>query len=78
MYLNARAAAAEESSDVLMPLVRTSTSGGKIACSTGAAFIHFEYAPMVEQTEEFHILEEKEFNKYQYMVKSMNQTRGIL
>lgn len=55
MYLNARAAAAEESSDVLIPVVRISTSGGKIPSSTGAALIHFEYAPIVEHTDKFHI-----------------------
>jgi len=67
MYLNARAAVAEESSDVLIPLVRISTSGGKIASSTGAAFIHFEYAPMVEQTDNFHISKEKKSNKCQHI-----------
>lgn len=60
--MNARAAAAAESSDALMPLVRTSTNGGKIESSTGAASIHFEYAPMVEHTGEFQ--NELHFNKY--------------
>lgn len=50
IYLNATAAAAAQSSDTLIPLVRIPTSGGNIDSSTGATSIHFEYAPTVEQT----------------------------
>jgi hypothetical protein len=49
--LNAIEAAAAVSSDVLIPLFRTSTKGGRMDSSAGAASIHFENAPMVEQTE---------------------------
>jgi hypothetical protein len=49
--LNATEAAAAVSSDVLIPLFKTSTKGGRMDSSAGAASIHFENAPMVEQTE---------------------------
>jgi hypothetical protein len=49
--LNATEVAAAVSSDVLIPLFRTSTKGGRMDRSVGAASIHFENAPMVEQTE---------------------------
>jgi len=50
MYLKAIEAAAAVSSDVFIPLLRISTRGGRIDNSAGAASIHFENAPMVEQT----------------------------
>jgi hypothetical protein len=50
MYLKAIEAAAAVSSDVLIPLLRISTRGGRIDNSAGAASIHFENAPMVKQT----------------------------
>lgn len=43
-------AAAAVSSDVLIPLLRISTKGGRMDNSAGAASIHFENDPMVEQT----------------------------
>lgn len=50
MYLKAIEAAAAVFSDVFIPLLRISTRGGRIDSSAGAASIHFENAPMVEQT----------------------------
>lgn len=50
-YLNATAAAVAESSDVLMPLVRISTTVARTESSAGAVLIHLENAPIVEQTE---------------------------
>jgi hypothetical protein len=50
IYLNATEAAAAVSSDVLIPLLRISTKGGRMGNSAGAASIHFENDPMVEQT----------------------------
>jgi len=50
IYLNAIEAAAAVSSDVLIPLLRISTKGGRMDDSAGAASIHFENDPMVEQT----------------------------
>jgi len=50
IYLNATEAAAAVSSDVLIPLLRISTKGGRMDDSAGAASIHFENDPMVEQT----------------------------
>jgi len=48
--LNATEAAAAVSSDVLIPLLRISTKGGRMDDSAGAASIHSENDPMVEQT----------------------------
>lgn len=48
--LNAKAAAAAESSDVLMPLVRVSIIGARIDSSV-AVLSHVEYAPIVKQAE---------------------------
>lgn len=50
IYLNAIEADAAVSSDVLIPLFRISTKGGRMDNSAGAASIHFENDPMVEQT----------------------------
>lgn len=55
MCLNAKAAAAAESSDILMPLMRISMTEGKIESPPGAASSHFEYAPIVKHTVEFFI-----------------------
>lgn len=52
MCLNAKAAAAAVSSDVLMPLVRMLRTEANIDGSLDAASNHFEYAPMVKQTED--------------------------
>lgn len=51
MCLNANAAAAAVSSDVLIPLIRTSTSEGRIESPFDEASSHFEYAPIVKHTE---------------------------
>lgn len=45
IYLNAIATVA----DIHIPLVRISTSDRKIQSSTGASWIPFEYAPIVEE-----------------------------
>lgn len=45
--LNARAAAAAESSDVPIPLMRISITEGSIDCPLDDASSHFEYAPTV-------------------------------
>lgn len=42
MCLNAKAAAAAESSDILMPLTRMSKTEGKNEIPLGAASSHFE------------------------------------
>lgn len=52
MCLKAKAAAAAVSSDVLMPLVRMLRTEANIDGSLDAASNHFEYAPMVKQTED--------------------------
>lgn len=49
--LNAKAAAAAESSDKRMPLMRISITNGNLEKPLGAASSHFEYAPMIKQTE---------------------------
>lgn len=51
MCLNARAAAAAESSHFPIPLMRMSISEGNIESSLDAASSHFEYAPIVKHTE---------------------------
>lgn len=51
MCLKARAAAAAESSDVPMPLMRISMTEGRIEGPLGAESSHFEYAPIVKHTE---------------------------
>lgn len=50
MCLKAKAAAAAESSHVLMPLTRISMSVGKCENPFDEASSHFEYAPIVKQT----------------------------
>lgn len=50
MCLNARAAAAAQSSDVPIPLMRISKTEGSIDCPLDAESSHFEYAPIVKQT----------------------------
>lgn len=52
MCLNAKAAAAAESSDVLIPCIRISMTEGKTEIPLGAASSHFEYAPIVKHTAE--------------------------
>lgn len=49
IYLNAIATVDAEPADIHIPLVRISTSDRKIQSSTGASWIHFEYAPIVEE-----------------------------
>ena len=49
--LNAKAAAAAESSDVPMPLVRIPRTKANIDGSLDAASSHFEYAPIVKHTD---------------------------
>lgn len=51
MCLNAIAAAAAESSDLPMPLKRISRTEGSIETPLDAESSHFEYAPIVKQTE---------------------------
>lgn len=55
MCLNAKAAAAAESSDVLMPLMRISITEGRKESPLGAESSHFEYAPIVKHTENFNM-----------------------
>lgn len=50
MCLNAKAAAAAESSDTPMPLVSIPRTEANIDGSLDAASSHFEYAPTVKQT----------------------------
>ena len=50
MCLNAKAAAAAESSDVTMPHMRISISEGNIAGPIDAESSHFEYTPIVKHT----------------------------
>lgn len=51
MCLNANAAAAAESSDVPMPLMRISISEGSMDGPIDAESSHFEYAPIDKHTE---------------------------
>lgn len=51
MCLNANAAAAAVSSDVLMPPIRMSTSEGRIESPLDEESSHLEYAPIVKHTE---------------------------
>lgn len=51
MCLNAKAAAAAESSVELIPLIKISKTEGKAESPPGEASSHFEYAPIVKQTE---------------------------
>lgn len=51
MCLNAKEAAAAESSDVPMPLMRMSIRAGSIDNPFDAESSHFEYAPIVKHTE---------------------------
>lgn len=51
MCLKAKAAAAAESSDVLMPLMSISITEGKTESPFGEASSHFECAPIVKHTE---------------------------
>ena len=48
--LNATAAAAAESSDIPMPLMRISRTEGSMDSPPDAESSHFEYAPIVKQT----------------------------
>lgn len=54
MCLNARAAAAAQSSDLHIPFMRISITEGSIESPQEAASSHFEYAPMVRHTEKFY------------------------
>ena len=62
--LNATAAAAAQSSDLPMPLMRISKTEGSIESPPDAASSHFEYAPIVKHTKihthQSHIAEEKQ------------------
>jgi len=51
MCLNAKAAAAAESSEVRMPLMRISITKGNLEKPLGAASSHLEYAPTIKHTE---------------------------
>lgn len=51
MCLNARAAAAAESSDVPIPLMRILITEGSIDRPVDEKSSHFEYAPTSKQTE---------------------------
>lgn len=55
MCLNAKAAAAAESSEVRMPLMRISITKGNLEKPLSAASSHLEYAPMIKQTDIFYI-----------------------
>jgi hypothetical protein len=55
MCLNATAAAAAESSDLLMPLSRTLMTEDNRGNPSDDASSHFEYAPIVKHTENFAI-----------------------
>ena len=55
MCLNATAAAAAESSDLLMPLRRTFMTEDNRGNPSDDASNHFEYAPIVKHTENFAI-----------------------
>lgn len=55
MCLNAKAAAAAESSDVPIPLVRISINEGSTDSPFDAESSHFEYAPIVKHTDLFSV-----------------------